>query len=211
MAGSSAIASRRARAVESFGNCQDALGAVGPGYSIFAITRGQWSLIDAILHLFASHPGPVRLSLWTWTLVDYELEVLTKLAAQERIESALLVIDLSARNVNSGVLSEWRARFGSESVKFLRSHAKLCTLEFTDSGLRYLLRTSANLNHNPRFEQFDATEGGADFDLVREIEADVRQLPTDANTHASLVASKLSDRFSRDDVPLFGPVKTWRK
>ena len=34
-----------------------------------------------------------------------------------------------------------------------------------------------NLNFNPRFEQFDLTEGGEDFDLVERLESELPVLP----------------------------------
>jgi hypothetical protein len=37
----SAAATRRTRAVESFGNASEAIGAIETGMSLFAVTRGQ--------------------------------------------------------------------------------------------------------------------------------------------------------------------------
>jgi hypothetical protein len=45
------------------------------------------------------------------------------------------------------------------------NHRKIATVEAA-SGLKFLRRGSINFDFNPRFEQFDITEGGPEFDLV---------------------------------------------
>jgi hypothetical protein len=42
----SAASSRRKHAVESFGSAQDCIGRVEKNMSLFAITRGQFSMLD---------------------------------------------------------------------------------------------------------------------------------------------------------------------
>jgi len=52
MAGAkSAISNRRAHAVESFKTASDCIGEIVPGHAVFAVTRGQFSMIDAVLAL----------------------------------------------------------------------------------------------------------------------------------------------------------------
>jgi hypothetical protein len=49
LARKSSTAGRRQRAVESFKTAADCIGKVEPGMSLFAVTRGQFSMIDAVL------------------------------------------------------------------------------------------------------------------------------------------------------------------
>lgn len=65
----SSAAGRRKAARESFQSAAECIGTVEPGMSLFAITRGQWSMIDAILAVL-DQVGPAKLSLWTWTVAD---------------------------------------------------------------------------------------------------------------------------------------------
>ena len=171
MATASSVAGRRTRAVESFGCAASAIGKVEAGMSLFAVTRGQWSMIDAVLHVL-DQVGPAKLSLWTWTVAEYEVQVLTRLRQDRRVTGGRLVIDAGARAKNAGIIAEWKSSFGAGSVRYVTNHAKIARIE-TASGLKFLLRGSMNLNFNPRFEQFDITEGGMDFDLVEEIEDDL--------------------------------------
>jgi hypothetical protein len=205
----SAPAQRRAVAAESFKTAAEAIGPITPGLSLFALTRGQWSMIDAILHVLDC-VGPSAVSTWTWTVAEYEVEVLTRLRRDERITAGRLVIDYGARNKNAGIIREWKDTFGPESVRYCVNHAKIAMVE-SASGFRCLLRGSMNLNFNPRFEQFDLTEGGPDFDLVRSIEDELPVLPDSVTGEQAYAASKVHSAFSQETLNLFGKVKTWAK
>jgi hypothetical protein len=68
-----------------------------------------------------------------------------------------------------------------------------------------------NLNFNPRFEQFDITEGGADFDLVEEIEQEIPILQNNCTGAEIYKASRVSDSFSCEQLSLFSGAKVWAK
>ena len=68
--------------------------------SLFAITRGQFSMIDAIFHCL-KEVGPASVSVWTWTIADYEVEAMAGLMARQEITAGRLVIDQSADRRNA--------------------------------------------------------------------------------------------------------------
>lgn len=205
---SSSPAARRTRAVESFGNAAEAIGQCEPGMSLFAVTRGQWSMIDAVLHVLDC-VGRSKVSLWTWTVAEYEVQVLTRLRIDERISSGRLVIDHGARNKNAAIIAEWKQAFGGEAVRYVVNHSKIATVE-SETGLKFLLRGSMNLNFNPRFEQFDITEGGLDFDLVKKIEDELPCLADNCTGKESYEATKLNSAFAPQQLSLFTKAKTWK-
>jgi len=220
MAASSAHTNRRnTRAVESFGNAAACIGPIEPGMSLFAITRGQWSMIDAILHVL-DQVGRSRLTVWTWTIAEYEVQCIERLMIDERITGATLMIDQSickknrarsnAQELSLGVVRQWKTAFGRESVRYVRNHAKIATIE-SESGLRVLCRGSMNLNFNPRFEQFDLTEGGPDFDLVRQLESELPILGDDCTEDDAHRASKTQEAFDAATLDMFKGVKVWAK
>ena len=86
MAAPSAPSARRAKAVESFKTAADCIGTIEPGHSLFAITRGQFSMIDAVLACL-DQSGPSDVSLWTWTVAEYEIECLERLRNDGRVRS----------------------------------------------------------------------------------------------------------------------------
>lgn len=208
MTRSSSPAGRRKVARESFANAAETIGPCVAGVSLFAITRGQWSMIDAVLHVL-DQVGRSRVSLWTWTVAEYEVEVLTRLRVDGRISDGRLVIDHGARDKNSAIIADWKKQFGPSSVRYVVNHAKIATIE-SESGLRFLLRGSMNLNFNPRFEQFDLTEGGPDFDLVREIENELPDLSDQATGAEVYAGSRMDNAFAPEQLSLFRTVKTWK-
>jgi len=205
---SSAPSSRRAVAVESFKTAADCIGPVTPGMSLFAVTRGQFSMLDAVLHVLAEL-GPSRISLWTWTIADYEIQAFNGLMRDGRITGGTLVIDHGSKTKNLPLITAWKAQFGPRSVRYVVNHAKIATVE--GSGRRVLLRGSMNLNFNPRFEQLDVTEGGPDFDLVKQIESELDDLEDDATGAAVFKSSRVGEAFEPEQLALFKGIKTWAK
>ena len=93
---SSSVAARRAVAVETFQSAATTIGPIQHGMSLFAITRGQFSMLDALMHVLAE-VGKARVSLWTWTVAEYELAQFSRFQECGMITSGLLVIDEGAR------------------------------------------------------------------------------------------------------------------
>jgi hypothetical protein len=210
---------RAARAVESFKTAAEAIGEITPGCSVFAITRGQFSMLDAVRHAIDQVGHADSLSLWTWTIADYELLVFEQFMREGRIGRGRLIIDGDARIKNRhradrarkdlALLNQWRASFGADSIRYVANHAKIATVE--GGGMRILLRGSMNLNFNPRFEQLDVSEGGPAFDLVREIEDELPTLPDSASRLEVFAATKCADAFGAETLDMFAGLKRWAK
>lgn len=209
---SSTQRARCSHAKESFLTAGEAIGAIQHGMGVFAITRGQWSLIDAILHCFAE-VGPSHISIWAWTVAAWEVDMLSVLRQRREILSALLVVDRSAFSKRKDtptlrVTQDWQAQFGAESVRYITNHAKMVTIESV-SGFRLLLRGSMNLNFNPRFEQFDLTEGGDDFILVKKIEAELPVLVTKRPDGEIRALCQITQSMTETQRASFGKLKPW--
>lgn len=212
---SSAIARRVRRAAESFGNAAAALGPITAGCAVFTITRGQWSMIDGIHHCL-NELGPSHVSVWTWAIAAYEVEAVGGLMARGEILTARLVVDYSCNRREQTLLNAWRDKWGDDAVRVVKNHAKIARVwQQGPAGLRLLLRGSANLNANPRFENFDLSEGGAEFDLVTRIEDGLPVLPREHSHAEALSATGLGGAFDLATLAKFGPapeseVKPWR-
>lgn len=201
-------AKRAERAVEAYKNAATTIGEITPGMRLFALTRGQFSMIDAVLHCLDSI-GDARISIWTWCVAEYEVQCFDRLRIDKRITDALLVIDHSAHKRNATILDRWRASHGPDSVKTVVNHAKIATLE--NSRYRLLLRGSMNLNYNPRFEQFDLSEGCAGFELIRRVETSLPVLHPTASYEEYRDATGLLLAHSPEALKPFSGVKVWAK
>lgn len=204
----SAKANRRKKSIEAFGSAKDCIGPLEHDMSIFALTRGQFSMIDVINDLVWKM-GSAHVSVWTWAIAEYEVEVFTALMDRQEIQSGRLIIDYTAENRNAGLIDQWRDRFGEGTVRTVRSHAKIARV--WNEEWSFLARGSMNLNYNPRFEQFDLTEGGADFDLVAQIEDELQVLERRCSRRDAEKNSQLNRAWKDDQIEMFGQRKVWAK
>ena len=209
---SAAPSSRRRYAVESFRSAAEAIGPVLPGMSVFVLSRGQFSMIDVVQHVIAevvaASGQPVAVSLWTWCISEYEQEPMAALMANRSILTATLVIDRSAEQRSPTTIQAWRDRFGVESVKVIKNHAKICTV--SNDSYRVLIRGSCNLNFNPRTENLDVTEGGPDFALVERIEAEFPVLPPLCSNLQADAATSLGRAFEQSTLQMLAGVRVWK-
>jgi hypothetical protein len=199
---------KRRRAVESFRSAAECIGPIESGMSLFALTRGQFSMIDMIHHCLAEI-GAAQVSVWTWTIADYEVEAMESLLVRSEITGAVLVIDQSADRRNGLMIERWRRRFGDDSVRICKNHAKIARV--WNERFRVLLRGSMNLNWNPRFEQLDITEGGEDFDLVERVEGELPVLPRKYSNAETESATGVNKAFELSKLKMFRGIKTWAK
>ena len=159
------------------------------------------------LHVLIDHVGPgASVAVWTWAIAPYEVQAFQSLMWRGGLASASLIVDVSADRRNPELLNQWRDQFGDQSVRVVRNHAKIARV--WGNGWRFLARGSLNLNFNPRFEQFDLTEGGADYDLVERLESELPVLPRNYTFADVAQASKLNSSFSADTLAAFASLQT---
>lgn len=199
---------RHRSVVESFGSASGAIGRIESGMSLFAITRGQFSMLDCVLHCLAEI-GEASVSVWTWAIADHDVEAMCGLMARSEIRGGRLILDASADKRSPEMVNKWRDRFGDGSVKVCKNHAKIARIWNDD--FRLLLRGSMNFNYNPRFEQLDISEGGPEFSLVESIEAELPVLPRHYDNHQVESASKLNRAYEYSSLHAFDGLKTWSK
>jgi hypothetical protein len=201
--------SRRKHAIEAWQSAGETIGPIEHGLSIFAITRGQFSMIDIVNYLL-SELGKSGVSIWTWVIADYEVEVMTALIDNGQLTQGNLIVDYSAGKRNPDIIESWRSKFGESSVKVCKNHAKLARIWNDD--FKFLARGSMNLNFNPRFEQLDLTEGGPDYDLVEQIELELPVLPREHTSEEASAASKVNLAFEQKTLEIFGQdlEKSWK-
>lgn len=159
---------RRETAALALGHAADALAGLQRGGHVFGLTKGQFSMIDVAAALL-DRVGPARLSIWTWCIAAYEVAAVTAFMADRRVTGLRMVLDYSAARRDMPLLADLQGRFGADCLRVTKTHAKILTIA-TDCGWRLVARGSMNLNFNPRFEQFDVTDGPDAFGLVAGLE-----------------------------------------
>lgn len=198
---------RALRAQHTLAAAATAIGRIESDASIFTMTLGEYSMLDAILHA-ANCAGECALTLWTWTVAEYEISALS---AHENIKSATLFVDADSKTRirnNTGFNRQWREAFGESSIRYIINHAKMATIE--SATHKILIRGSANANQNNKLEQLDITAGGLDFDLVRRIESEIPESASD-DTSEAYANSKCGDKLKTAEIPFFKGLKQWAK
>ena len=218
---------RERKCIEARKSASDCIGELTTGMSLFAVTRGQFSMIDCIRHCLAKM-GPSRLTVWTWCIADYELETFEWLLRSGDITEALLVIDRAGeqqvaktRSFRDGsidktqrqgaLMRRWKEKFGAQSIRVVLNHAKIATLD--NGKMKIVIRGSMNLNHNPRFEQLDISEGPEVYGLIKEIEDCLPVLNEQYTRRQVEDATGAHCLFTDEELKPFrtGELKVWAK
>jgi hypothetical protein len=163
------------------GTARQAIGDLSPGCEIFGFTKGQFSLID-IITACLSQTGPAHVDISTWTAANADIRHAQQFVESGKILSTRWVVDRSFPSRQPEYFADLVRRFGADSIRITKTHAKFCTI--SNENWSIVIRTSMNLNRNPRFENFEISDD-PDFQayfkmIVDEIfsSPDVGELPT---------------------------------
>ena len=128
-------------------NAAEALADFEEGREVLCLTHGQFSLSDAIEHL-AEWAAPLdRIDIATWTAAGYDAARMINLVEKGICGKMRWLVDniFVSRQPR---LSRELIHHGSE-IRIMKTHAKFCVFIGRRSCV---LRTSMNLNANPRME-----------------------------------------------------------
>jgi hypothetical protein len=118
---------------------------------LFGLTKGQFSLTDMI-EAILEKTGPADLSISTWTAANGDVTRMLELLNSGAIRSCRWLVDLTFMRRCPQLTAEIRAKFGADAIRVTKTHAKFCTI--TNDDWQIALRSSMNLNQNPRMESF---------------------------------------------------------
>lgn len=136
-------------------NARTALADWGPGLTTSILTFGQFSLFDAVMAVL-DRTGPAHVDLATWTAGGADLEQTAAQMHDGRILSLRLVVDCSFPTRQPGYVSTMVRLFGADCIRTIRTHAKWCVIRNDEWAV--VVRTSMNLNNNPRLEWLEVTD-----------------------------------------------------
>jgi len=168
----------RAMRVSKRAIAADTIGALTPDQDIYILTYGQFSLIDAMVAIL-DQTGPADVVISSWTAADANLEQTANMIEAASILSLRMIVDRSFRTRQPAYFRRMRELFGVDCVREIRSHAKF--LVITNARWQVVVRTSMNLNENPRFENIEISTDSAFAEFMLGIVDDVfRTVPPDS-------------------------------
>lgn len=143
---------RRNLRIHKRGIAQDAIGQLLPETDIYILTYGQFSLIDALVAVL-DQIGPADVVISSWTAADANLEETAHMVEAAAIRSLRMIVDRSFRTRQPAYFRRMRELFGTDCTREINSHAKFMVI--TNAAWQIVIRTSMNLNENPRFESIE--------------------------------------------------------
>lgn len=140
-----------------------AIAGLVPGVRMFGLTKGQYSLLDLIRAVLV-HTGRAEVRLSTWSTGIRDAETAAWMMSQGDIASLQLLVDRSFPGRQPRYAGRVMALFGERAIVSTRIHAKIALIKAGD--WRIVVRSSMNLNRNPRFEQWDLDDDAGLYDFV---------------------------------------------
>lgn len=161
-------------------NARDAIGTLAPGAELYVLTMGQFSIADAIVAL-TEQTGPVHVTLATWTAADADLHRTAQLLQDAVFLSLRFLVDRSFITRQPAYCATMRRLFGDDCIRTARTHAKFVTLH--NDAWTLAVRTSMNLNENPRMESLEISDDPALCGFLESVADEVftAQAPGDFN------------------------------
>lgn len=163
-------------------NAADALGPIEQGIELYALCKGDYSLIDIVDHCLAA-TGPADLTVSTWTAAGADLEFAMSFVLDGRVRSARWLVDFSFPQRQPAYFSLLVDRFGAESVRATANHAKFVLIRNAEWNL--CLRTSMNLNLNKRLENVEISDDAAMADYLSSVVDELFEATTGEDTVAN--------------------------
>ena len=130
-------------------NARDTLTGFGHGVELDILTFGQFSIMDAV-EAVLDLTGPADITISTWTAAAADLTRTAQHLRDARMRSLRMVVDRSFLTRQPAYAATCLELFGEAAIRTTRVHAKFVLVHNDDWQIT--MRTSMNLNENPRLE-----------------------------------------------------------
>ena len=152
------------------GSASEAIGTLEKNMDIFVLTYGQFSLMDGLLAVL-DQTGPAHVNISTWTAAHADISRSSELLESAEILSFKMIVDRSFKTRQPKYYEHMVNLFGQESIREINTHAKFITVR--NNKWDIVIRTSMNLNGNPRLENMEVSDNTAFANFFETIVNDV--------------------------------------
>jgi len=162
---------------------------------IYGLTKGQFSLLD-LLKACLEKTGPASLDFSTWTASRSEAIELAAMKSRGLLISVRWLVDMTFVRRDPEAAAAIRKDFGPESIRVAHCHSKFALFYNEDWNL--VVRTSMNLNMNPRTEDFSLCHDPDLFNFLHHIMDEIWRLQP--RTLAESKPGAISQHFKKMDI-----------
>ncbi len=163
-------ATRQLRDQRRIENAAAALAGFNREVVIYGFTKGQFSLIQLITEALRI-TGPAELVLSTWTAANQDVTEVLAFCESGTVTKARWLVDLTFSRRAPQLAHRIRSVFGDDAIRVAKNHAKFALIG--NAEWRVVIHTSMNLNHNPRFENFEIAHDPELYEFHESIIAEV--------------------------------------
>lgn len=142
----------------------EALGTLERGLQRYILSKGQFSVIE-FMHALVAQTGPAHTIISTWTAAGGDIAEAHAFLESGRLLSTRWLVDFTFARRRPAFCGQLRALFGLDAIRVTRTHCKFFCA-WNDAWAVTVL-TSANLNRNPRCENFLVIEDRPMVDFHR--------------------------------------------
>lgn len=173
-------AARRKREIRrnASGAVHDALGPITEGCEIFALTNGQFSMIDVIEHVLSA-TGPASIDIATWTAADGDLRRAHAFLLDGRVKRFRMIVDPSFRSRKPEFCQTLIELFGNDAIRTTPLHGKFACIR--NDRWNVAVRSSMNLNPNRRIETVEISDDPALAGFLSDLTDEIFRRSPDAN------------------------------
>ena len=157
---------RELRDQRRLATASEAIAGLEPGVVIYGFTKGQFSLIQLITAALKI-TGPAELVLSTWTAANQDVTEVLAFCESGLVTSSKWIVDLTFSKRSPQLAQRIRTTFGDDSIRVAKNHAKYALIG--NDRWRVVIHTSMNLNHSPRFENFEISDDPELYDFHAKI------------------------------------------
>lgn len=147
-------------------NAAQVIGDLYPGCEIFGFTKGQFCIINVLEHVL-NQVGPADVVICIWSAASGDIQAAHRMLSLNKIKSLKFIVDFSFKSRKPQFCEEMIDTFGGDSIRVTSCHAKFITVKSEKYNI--VIRTSMNLNYNPRFENFEISDDLAMYAFMTEI------------------------------------------
>ena len=176
--------------------------ALVQGGRVLGMTKGQFSLLD-LLRALLEKTGPADVAVSTWTMGIRDAKNAGLMLDSEAMTSFRLYVDRSFATRQPGYCSAVRKIFGDESIRTTNTHAKIATIR--NERWAITVRSSMNLNRNPRFENFDIDDDVTILEFFEEHFSEMSTAMPAGPKHPSALVNAVFSRLARGLLPFDMP------
>jgi hypothetical protein len=147
-------------------NAREAIGDLYAGCEIYGFTKGQFCLVHILEHCLDRVGPGADVDISTWSAASGDIQAAYRMM-RLNMRRLRFLVDFSFQSRKPKFCAELIETFGYDALRVTSVHAKFMTIRREPWNL--VIRTSMNLNYNPRFENFEISDDPAMCDFMTAI------------------------------------------